>query len=200
MSKKAENRIGIEFTTNEGYQVVVIDYVSNKQVQVMFLDDYKYTMWTKWTVLKNGELKNPFHKSIYEVGYLGVMENGERPKPNKFRREYEVWHCMMDRCYSNKELHKTYKNVTVCKEWHSFSQFLKDMPKIKGYDYWKDNPNERVALNKDTYYAELGINTDCKEYNLLTTRFLTISDNAKEVAKRMRDTKQRDELGRFTKK
>lgn len=198
MSKKAENRVEIEFTTKEGYQVIVIDYVNAKKVQVMFLDENKWTTWTTWIILKNGELRNAFHPSVYEVGYLGVDEHGNRQNTSKFRKEYEMWHSMMDRCYGDKEHHKSYKNVTVCKEWHSFSQFLKDMPKIKGYELWKNNTGG-ISLNKDIYYAELGIETDCKEYSLETTRFITNSENSREMAKRMRDTKQRDERGRYVK-
>lgn len=80
MSKKETERIGIEFTTNEGYQVIVIDYVNANKVQVMFLDNYKYTIWTTWQKLEKGILKNPFHKSVYGVGYLGVDEKGKRQK------------------------------------------------------------------------------------------------------------------------
>ena len=32
------------------------------------------------------------------------------------------------------------------------------------------------------YYVELGIKTDCKEYNLETTRFIDKEDNSKESA------------------
>ena len=184
--KKEQNRIGIEFTTNEGYQVIVIDYVNNKKVQIMFLDEHKYTTWTQWVHLESGSLKNPFHKSVFEVGYLGLDKNGQRPKvykAGKQVREYNCWNGMLERCYDEKyhEKHPTYKNCTVCDRWLCYANFLEDLPKIKDYDFWRDNPNERIALNKDIYYAELGIKTDCKEYSLLTTRFITDSENTKEM-------------------
>ena len=47
MSTK-EERIGVEFTTNEEYQVIVIDYVNREQVQVMFLDEFKIKTCTQW--------------------------------------------------------------------------------------------------------------------------------------------------------
>ena len=189
MSKptKTTERIGIEFTTNEGYQVIVIDYITCEKVQVMFLDDYKYTTWTQWSHLKKGSLKNPFHKSVYGVGYLGVMENKDIPKATKngqITKEYRLWSHMLERCYSE-EYHKTrptYKDCTVAEEWHNFSQFLNDLPKIKDYELWKDNDN--YVLNKDIYYSDLGIITDEKEYSLLTTRFITDSENSKEMRQR----------------
>ena len=176
------DRIGIEFTTNEEYQVVVIDYIDAKKVQVMFLDEHKHKMWTTWNNLKSGSLKNPFHKSVYGVGYLGL--NGNHFKNGKKTREYQVWQGMIARCYDGKERHKTYENVTVCDRWHNYSLFLEDLPLIKNYEYWKNHPNEKISLNKDFYYTELGIKTDCKEYSLLTTRFITKPENSKESAER----------------
>ena len=186
---KKEERIGVEFTTNEGYQVIIIEYVDNKEVQVMFLDEHKWTTWTAWKVLKSGKLKNPFHPSVCGVGYLGTDENGNRPITiidGVRTREYDLWKRMIQRCYSEKyhEKYPTYKNVTVCDRWHSFSKFLEDITKIKDYELWKNHPNERITLNKDIYYTELGIQTDCKEYSLLTTRFITDSESSREMAER----------------
>lgn len=44
--------------------------------------------------------------------------------------------------------------------------------------------NDNYVLNKDIYYSNLGIFTDEKEYSLLTTRFITDSDNSKEMRAR----------------
>lgn len=51
---------------------------------------------------------------------------------------YKSWHNMINRCYSGK--HKYYKNVSVAKEWHRFSNF---------YIWWKDNHIEGYDLDKD---------------------------------------------------
>ena len=189
MINLANERIGIEFTTNDGYQVIVIDYLEANQVQIMFLDEHKFKMWTTWSNLKKGNIKNPFHKSIFEVGYLGADENGKTPitrNNGKNTREYDCWYKMVARCYSEKyhEKQPTYQNCTVCDRWLCYAYFLEDLPKIKNYELWKDNPKQRIALNKDKYYAELGIITDCKEYSLLTTRFIPQSENTKEVHER----------------
>ena len=184
MKSLKEERIGVEFTTTEEYQVIVIDYVNAHKIQVMFLDDYKYKMWTNWNNLERGELKNPFHKSVCGIGFLGINAKGEVPKTKekgKMIREYTLWHNMIQRCYDEKTRHKnpTYENVTVCKEWHSFSQFLQDIVNIKGYDEWIQN--EDYELNKDTYYRDLGIITDCKEYSLETCQFISKKENVSEM-------------------
>lgn len=184
----ASERIGVEFSTKYGEQVIVIDYVNCDKVQVMFLDKNKLKTWTDWVNLKKGEVKNPFTKTVYGVGYLGIMSNGEKPKTvdetGKATREYKVWNGMIARCYDDRERHKTYKNVTVCDRWHSFALFLEDIDKIRGYQLWKDNPRQGIALNKDMYYADLGIITDEKVYSLETCRFITKSENMKEVSER----------------
>ena len=181
----ANERLGVEFTTNEECQVIVIDYQGCMKVQAMFLDEHKHKMWTTWDKLEKGVLKNPFHKSVYGIGFLGTDENGQLPKASengKSTREYDCWRSMLKRCYSGE--YPTYENVTVCDRWHCFANFLEDLPLIKNYELWRDNPKQRIALNKDKYYAELGIITDCKEYNLLTTRFIPQSENSKEVHER----------------
>ena len=177
-----KERIGTKFKTKEGYEVIVIDYVNSKKVQVMFLDDYQYKTWTNWNNLERGKIKNPFHKSVHGVGYLGTLENGEVPKCHN-SREYKIWWDMLERCYNN-DKYPTYKNCIVAEEWHSFSKFVEDLPKIKGYDYWKDNPQQKISLNKDIYYKEIGIITDYKTYSLLTTRFISNSENSKEQYER----------------
>lgn len=191
--KKKQNCIGIEFTTNEGYQVVVVDYINTNKVIIMFLDEHRHKMPVTWQNVKNGRVRNPFHRSIFGVGYLGTDSNGKVPNTTKkgknrsvSTREYNVWYRMMVRCYDEKhhERKPTYKNVTVCDRWHCFANFLEDLPKIMNYEYWKSHPNEYVALNKDIYYAELGIETDCKEYSLLTTRFIDNGENVLEMIDR----------------
>lgn len=181
-----EKRIGLELVTNEGYQVIVTDYLGVMKVKIQFLDDYNYTTWTQWHTLKKGEIKNPFHPSIYGVGYLGLDKNGQVPKVTdehrRATREYELWSNMIKRCYSGK--YPTYENCTVCDRWKCYANFLEDISKIKGYELWRNNPKQRISLNKDIYYAELGIETDCKEYNLLTTRFIPQSENTKEMIDR----------------
>ena len=134
--------------------------------------------------------KNPYERTVYGVGYLGLLADGTRPKTvdetGKTTREYRVWTSMLARCYSEKyhEKKPTYQNVTVCDIWHCYANFLEDLPKIKNYELWRDNPKQKIALNKDKYYAELGIITDCKEYSLETVRFISNSENVDEMLER----------------
>ena len=131
-------------------------------------------------------MSNSFKRTVYGIGYLGTDETG-RPmrtvdETGKVTRAYKVWYNMIQRCYSGK--YPSYENVTVCDRWLCYSTFLEDLPKIKNYDYWMSHPNEGIALNKDLFYVELGIETDYKVYSLETTRFISKKENMKEVSER----------------
>ena len=55
---------------------------------------------------------------------------------------YKAWSNMLKRAYSPRfhEKQPTYSDVTVCKEWHSFSAFR---------EWWLDNYREGFSLDKD---------------------------------------------------
>lgn len=55
---------------------------------------------------------------------------------------YESWRSMLTRAYSQKfhATNRTYSDVTVCKEWHSFSAFRV---------WWLENYREDCQLDKD---------------------------------------------------
>lgn len=60
---------------------------------------------------------------------------------------YSVWKSMLERGYSNKfkSTHPTYKDATVCEEWHRFSSFKNWMETQD----WEDK-----ALDKDILYPD----------------------------------------------
>lgn len=118
--------------------------------------------------------------------FLGVGLNdiglSREDKDNKsyIYRAYILWQGMLVRCYTTKERskYKTYKGCKVCSRWHTFSNFVADLPKIPNYDLWLNNPNSRIALDKDirgkyhNYY--------CLHYCM----FVTASTNNKEKCNR----------------
>ena len=173
-------RKGAYLKTKQGYQVKVLEYKNCREVLIEFQDEYKWQTWAEWCNVTKGTVKNPFHKMIYGVGYLGIMSNGDKPLTTKQNaRAYHIWNDMIRRCYSGN--YSTYENVEVCERWHSFALFLEDLPKIKNYELWLQNENERVSLNKDLFYTENGLEHTNKIYSLETCQFLTNVENAKEV-------------------
>ncbi len=180
---KENSRIGEVFTSNEGYEFKIIGYKGACDVTIQFLDSHEYAKKVPYTRCKTGQIKNPFHPSVHGIGYLGTMSNGEVPKVSengKQTREYATWRNMLKRCYDPKSLKRnpTYMGCSVVERWHSFSNFLEDMPKIENYFFWLNNPNQGISLDKDFKCK------GNKVYSLETCCFLTRSDNTKEVRNR----------------
>ena len=142
-SKK--DRTGERFITNEGYIVEIVEYNNGKNVLVEFQDEYKIRVHTQYEHCKNGKIKNPYHPSIYEVGYLGVGKykcsiNG------KMTKEYREWKGMLRRCY-DEEYHKkrpTYKNVIADEYFHNFQNYCKWRE-----DNYYEIEGETMCLDKD---------------------------------------------------
>ena len=178
-----KTRVGEKHITKEGYEVVVVEYNSYSDVVVEFCDEYKTKVHTGYGICKKGEIKNVYHKSICGVACIGVMSDGSKPKikeNGKHTREYMVWHSMIKRCYSERlqEKYPTYKDCYVCDRWLCFANFLEDLPLIEGYELWRDNPNQRISLDKDL--KQQGIKN--KVYSLETCCFIPQSENCKEMA------------------
>lgn len=66
------NIIGECFVTNEGYNIQIIDYVDTKNVLIKFVDRPEIQIWSTLQNIKNGQVKNPLHKSVYNIGYYGI--------------------------------------------------------------------------------------------------------------------------------
>ena len=183
MSKRCSDRLGETFETDEGYIITIVEYNNANDVVVEFNDKYKARIRTRYDVCRKGNLRNPYNISIHNVGYIGLNKDGSKPLTsirNQITREYGLWYRMMSRCYSEYELKRrpTYKDCEVCKRWHCYANFLEDLPLIEGYDYWLNNPNERIALDKDIK------GNGSKLYSLDTCVFVTIQTNNEERIER----------------
>lgn len=182
MAKK--DRVGEVFVSNEGCEFVVVEYNNCHDVWIEFCDENKARVHTSYQCCQNGEIKNPYHPSVYGKGYLGLLSDGTRPKvyiDGKMTREYDVWHSMVQRCYDEKfhETHPTYKDCTLEEELHCFAFFLEQVIRnIPNYEYWLNHPNERVALDKDIK------GNSSKIYSRDTIMFVTQSENVKEMIDR----------------
>lgn len=178
MPKK--DRTGEQFISNEGCEFIIVEYNRYGDIWVEFQDEYKARVHTEYKHCRNGCIKNPYHPSVYGKGCLGLMKDGSKPITiygnGKHIREYELWKAMLTRCYSDKfhEQCPTYKECTVCDRWLVFSNFLEDLPLIDGYELWKNNPKQRIALDKDSKVE------GNKIYSLETCKFISQSENSKE--------------------
>lgn len=139
------NRIGETNISNQGYEMKIVEYKNNKDVFVEFQDEYKAKTHTDYRHFKNGNVKNPYHKNVFEVACIGegkykTRENG------KITKAYGYWHNMIERCYEPYYLneHSTYRDCTVCEDWLCFQNFAKWF-----YKHYYEISNERMNLDKD---------------------------------------------------
>lgn len=92
---------------------------------------------------------------------------------------YVKWKDMLRRVYSEKEHNRNpkYRDCSVCDEWLLFSNFIKDIVKIDGYDENKFLNNE-LQLDKD-----IKSNGNNNEYSLKNCMLVSKADNIRQAVK-----------------
>ena len=146
------------YTTNEGYKVEVINHIDKKFRVIMFPDGN--TKIVEQSSLSKGRVKNPNHKSVFNVGYIGYGTYKTSLDGNKTEC-YIIWVNMLLRCYSDKFLskHPSYKGTTVAEEWHNFQNFA---------EWFHKHSNYKLGLELDKDLLVEGN----KEYNNISCRFI----------------------------
>lgn len=145
MGRKTIDRTGEENYNSEGTLMRIVEYKNNNNIIVEFQDEYKTKVHTQYNHFKNGNVKNPFYKSIFGIGYIG--EGKYKTRENyKLTKAYGTWHCMLQRCYEPYTINKhlTYIDCYVCDEWLCFQNFA---------EWYEENMyecnNECMELDKD---------------------------------------------------
>ena len=167
---KLKNRIGEKYVTLQGYTIEIIEYYSRLECTIRF-DDGVVLNKLRYPHVVNGYVKNPNHKSVCGVGYLGVgkYKRHENKKPTI---QYSKWKQMIERCYSKGHLlrYPTYSTATVYEEWHNFQVFAEwfennyDSKVMQGWELDKDiliknnklySPEKCVIIPKEINYILL---------------------------------------------
>lgn len=139
-----DSKKGEEYTTFYGTKLRIVEYRGNTDVDVLCVG-YDYIMNVTYQNLTKMNVRTPFDKGVFGVGYLGVDNIPTRD--NEFNtKAYQTWHGMLKRCYSKKtqEKQKNYVGCTVAEEWHDFSVFYKWF-----CDNYYEVDGERMELDKD---------------------------------------------------
>lgn len=92
--------VGNIYPTTKGGDVIVLEYISDKHILVEFMDENKYQTITGTSSLTKGLIHNPYARTFYGLGYMGVGRFSTNTKAETFR-VYKAWSCMFDRCYSH---------------------------------------------------------------------------------------------------
>ena len=133
--------VGSKHTTNEGYEVEIVEKLKYPMRKVRFENGYEVIVFIE--AITRRSIKNPCHPSVLGIGYYGVGEYRANID-GKSTLEYVVWTGMLKRCYDDKfqEKHPTYKGTIICKEWFDFQTFAKwyhnNLPKIDNIQFQLD--------------------------------------------------------------
>ena len=91
-------------------------------------------------------------RKVHGVGtndVLGLLSKENIAANPWHERAYMVWKDMLKRCYSPTDNRMCYKDCTVCDRWFKLSFFIEDIQKLDGFEFWKNNPDTRIALDKE---------------------------------------------------
>lgn len=143
---KKIDRTGEENCNTFGTLMKIVEYKEAQDVIVEFQDEYKARVHTNYSAFKKGNVKNPYDREVFGVGYIGEGKYKSRGEDGKHTKVYKTWRSMICRCYDPYEINKrpTYIDCYVCEEWHNFQNFAQWF-----YENVYNCNNERMDLDKD---------------------------------------------------
>lgn len=128
-----------------GTLMKIIVWNAASDIQVQFQDDHMAVVHTTYRNFQKREVKNPYDKSVYGVGYVGegmhkTRINGEHPA------SYLIWVTIIQRCCREeaKEKYPAYfGRCTVCEEWFNYQNFA------AWYESNRYDVDGRLHIDKD---------------------------------------------------
>ena len=151
----------------------IVKYNNSKNVEIQFLNT-GFEATAQLTTIESGSVKDPYSPSVYGVGVLGTRHpsaiNGVKTK------EYELWHSMLKRCYSDalKKKYPTYEGCEVSDNFKSYEYFYEWCHSQIGFG--NDGNGNPFQLDKDLLvkgnkvYSEDSCVFLPNEINLLLTK------------------------------
>ena len=137
---KQQISVGSRHKTNSYGWLEVINYDSWRYVRVRFIDTKYETVTTAANIYK-GQVKDLFKPKVCGVGFIG--EGNYTPSVNgEPTSAYTTWKNMLARCYSESSttITPTYKDCSVCEEWHNYQNFA---------EWFENNHVDGFELDKD---------------------------------------------------
>lgn len=157
------DRTGEVLFNSKGYKAKIVVFRSAIDMDIQF-DDGTISKNITYGNFLRGSFRNKNAPQYYGIGYIG---EGDYDTLND-RKACDVWVRMLDRCYNESisPNRVTYKDVTVCEEWHCFQVFAEWF-----YDNYNFDTMSRWSLDKDI------ICPTCKEYSPTNCEFVPIQIN-----------------------
>lgn len=104
----------------------IISVEDDNSIVVEMQDQYKARVHTVYQAFKQGGVKNPYDKTIYNLGYHGVGKFRCVDDNGKITSLYNTWRDMIKRCYSVRFSNNNpayYGKTEVCDEWLNLQNF-----------------------------------------------------------------------------
>src|SRR5574344_1325009 len=175
MGAKREVLEGKIFSSKSYGDFEVLEYLGNSRYTIRFIQTGTKIKTTKHHI-KNGRAMDRFCPSVHRGGFLGDKYNTAHFLSRR-------WKNMIGRCYNtnNTRDYPNYgaKGITVCERWHNFSNYVDDVVLLEGYDEQLVKMG-KLHLDKDI------INRETKIYSPETCKWVTQSENTKEMNKRVK--------------
>lgn len=117
------SRVGETNVNKHGSKMEIVKYDKANDVWVKFIES-DYIMKTIYGNFKRGDIKSPYDKTVYGVGFLGVGKYKAHVNL-KQTKQYKAWKSMMTRCYYKEHLERfpTYYGCSVVEDWHNYQNF-----------------------------------------------------------------------------
>lgn len=117
-------KAGDTFTTYQGFTLEVIEYIRCNKILVKFRDAGGAEKLVAIKELLSGSIKNPYHPSKLDIGFVGVGPYSSR-KGGRITKEYMHWSSMFTRCYdpAYHSRFPTYETKYVDNQWHNYQEF-----------------------------------------------------------------------------
>ena len=158
-------KVGDVYRTYRGCEFVVVNRCGkSSKFACKFLDSFGYEFNAYTSLIKSGEIKNPFLPTILGVGYLGVGKYKTNSK------EYRVWCGLLKRCYTitnNKPI-----RFTVDERWNNFQVFAEWLTSngdvigtLLPLDYEKPVYEDNFMFYVPDKPSEEWLNRDKRPYN-----------------------------------
>ena len=139
--KAKEKYEGKVFKTNNYGDVVVLEYISSRDITIRFINTSNVRK-VFLPQLKSGKIRDNELKPVYKVGVMDIPNAvGTRDHP----KSYRAWNNMLQRCYNEnmRSKHTTYSDCEVSDDFKYYSKFKEWAEKQVGYD------QENWGLDKD---------------------------------------------------
>lgn len=174
MGVRREFLEGKVFSSKSYGDFKVLGYLGKSEYSICFIETKYVAKYTKYKILK-GEVRDILSPTLYNIGRLG-------DKYFTAHFLYGRWKSMMSRCYNTKDVsYPNYgaKGITVCDRWYNFSNYVDDVILLEGY-------NEELVKTRKLQLDKDVINREAKIYSPETCKWVTQSENTKEMNKRVK--------------